>query len=172
MEVASFNTQPPEGGCDQSQPIWTHGHRFNTQPPEGGCPRTTSITCLLIRFQHTAARRRLPPKAPERPLALIVSTHSRPKAAAGRRPVGALSVDVSTHSRPKAAARAVGGLSKVSMVSTHSRPKAAAQSMKLRSVGLWFQHTAARRRLHPGQWVRSNSAGVSTHSRPKAAAAG
>nr|DAQ97055.1 MAG TPA: hypothetical protein [Herelleviridae sp.] len=77
-------------------------------------------------------------------------------------------------------------------VSTHSRPKAAGKIMMcLRSIKLWFQHTAARRRLVG----RTNGDGcfimfqhtaarrrlvtnytraqqvckVSTHSRPKAA---
>ena len=78
---ASFNTQPPEGGCHLLYWIFatsfvsTHsrpkaaGHRdraggsvgsFNTQPPEGGCGG---------RCRQTRRAR--------------VSTHSRPKAAAG-----------------------------------------------------------------------------------------
>ena len=34
---------------------------FNTQPPEGGWEETAMITSDLLRFQHTAARRRLAP---------------------------------------------------------------------------------------------------------------
>mgnify|MGYP004692927821 CR=1 FL=1 len=57
------------------------------------------------------------------------------------------------------------------MVSTHSRPKAAAYSLLPNKTNSpWFQHTAARRRLH-GSWNPTKGAIiVSTHSRPKAAA--
>ena len=59
-EIHSFNTQPPEGGCFTyiiNQPII---HSFNTQPPEGGCPQELQLAWLHAKFQHTAARRRLP----------------------------------------------------------------------------------------------------------------
>ena len=64
--------------------------------------------CLKIEeqvmFQHTAARRRLLPFCLPAKIKMVVSTHSRPKAAAA----SLLDVDadklVSTHSRPKAAA--------------------------------------------------------------------
>ena len=32
---------------------------FNTQPPEGGWIKLKKINGLAVRFQHTAARRRL-----------------------------------------------------------------------------------------------------------------
>ena len=58
-------------------------YRFNTQPPEGGC----SIQELNCRaddgFQHTAARRRLQDAVVFAASTAFVSTHSRPKAAAG-----------------------------------------------------------------------------------------
>ena len=55
---ASFNTQPPEGGCGSSRRLSPLRVCFNTQPPEGGCliPAQTRHT---PKFQHTAARRRL-----------------------------------------------------------------------------------------------------------------
>ena len=57
----------------------------------------------------------------------LVSTHSRPKAAARLRVVFGAVADVSTHSRPKAAARrALAASADACRVSTHSRPKAAA----------------------------------------------
>ena len=55
------------------------------------------------------------------------------------------------------------------MVSTHSRPKAAGRLINTTFALVWFQHTAARRRLaifHDGINVHFF---VSTHSRPKAA---
>ena len=101
----------------------------------------------------------------------MVSTHSRPKAAAYRFVVPVRRFAVSTHSRPKAAAfrahlsRALffgfntqppeGGCCRVQIlpipapgVSTHSRPKAAAKL----------------------EIERVSNGKVSTHSRPKAAA--
>ena len=57
-------------GCDTG---------FNTQPPEGGCGETIKSN-FVLKFQHTAARRRLT-ETPERAEVVDVSTHSRPKAA-------------------------------------------------------------------------------------------
>ena len=56
-----------------------HQRSFNTQPPEGGC-RNSQAQASKAKFQHTAARRRL-----QYPYCVAqaqrVSTHSRPKAA-------------------------------------------------------------------------------------------
>ena len=119
--------------------------RFNTQPPEGGCG-------LRLRLGGC----------------LLVSTHSRPKAAAAARCIcltarvfqhtaarrrlllvgkilsGAV---VSTHSRPKAAAVPVMRWIGARIVSTHSRPKAAGRCWVWWCGVTGFQHTAARRRL-------------------------
>ena len=78
---------------------------------------------------------------------ILVSTHSRPKAA------GAIVVD--TNTPPKfqhTAARRRLVYRELALqaykVSTHSRPKAADQlKMQAFSILSWFQHTAARRRL-------------------------
>ena len=125
---------------------------------------------MLSKFQHTAARRRLQPLVWGNITSSIVSTHSRPKAAAIRERTMEGRLAVSTHSRPKAAAclRALffkticcfntqppeGGCNIngehfiAQCVSTHSRPKAAA--------------------FEGGGF--SSLVSVSTHSRPKAAA--
>ena len=124
---------------------------------------------LLREFQHTAARRRLVSFNTETEKDLLVSTHSRPKAAgkahnptivqwlfqhtAARRRL--VSYDfcpnqilaVSTHSRPKAAGRFQRFVYRNKPVSTHSRPKAAGKMNKI--------------------VVQEDV--VSTHSRPKAA---
>ena len=143
-------------------------------------------------FQHTAARRRLPDRRNRPARYARVSTHSRPKAAAGDDGgLGADDVGVSTHSRPKAAAFAHYVRRALGEVSTHSRPKAAAQVCKPRPRAHRFQHTAARRRLPmrlmtappPSSFNTQPPEGgcesepprpamptVSTHSRPKAAA--
>ena len=148
---ASFNTQPPEGGCGpagyrrmtprqfqhtaarrrlrpRSAPHCTPAPRFNTQPPEGGCHGVFDMTIIEIN----------------------VSTHSRPKAAAAAPRYPVADANVSTHSRPKAAAQSKRRMPPSSSVSTHSRPKAAAVSARQFNLLL----------------------AVSTHSRPKAAASG
>ena len=61
-------------------------------------------------------------------LPVRVSTHSRPKAAAGIRFFVRVENEVSTHSRPKAAAKYAQDAARELKVSTHSRPKAAATS--------------------------------------------
>ena len=77
---------------------------FNTQPPEGGCRLIVALDTSYF----------------------LVSTHSRPKAAAFFiRLLGGIT-KVSTHSRPKAAAYSKAKNAGVDLVSTHSRPKAAA----------------------------------------------
>ena len=78
----SFNTQPPEGGwyagpemTQEKLAVSTHsrpkaagapippafglGYCFNTQPPEGGWLKGGYYAFNLLKFQHTAARRRL-----------------------------------------------------------------------------------------------------------------
>ena len=76
---------------------------------------------------------------------------------------------VSTHSRPKAAGYNTVLLRFILSVSTHSRPKAAADKHRQHPPRQVFQHTAARRRLLFYQHIRASQE-VSTHSRPKAAA--
>ena len=101
---------------------------FNTQPPEGGCLSMAARTLPLW----------------------LVSTHSRPKAAASD------SVMYATC---------------CCWVSTHSRPKAAASVLLNATVSFSaFQHTAARRRLRELSQDFQAQENVSTHSRPKAAA--
>ena len=166
-----FNTQPPEGGCLHRARAPHRARRFNTQPPEGGCLR-----------QDVAALR-----------ALLVSTHSRPKAAAcawrastpatscfntqppeggcRRTLVWSPKERVSTHSRPKAAARDDATAHLPVPVSTHSRPKAAASERRVPVSVLQCFNTqppegGCHHCLH-GQRLRQE---VSTHSRPKAAA--
>ena len=79
---------------------------------------------------------------------LRVSTHSRPKAAAFAGSANAVAlVIVSTHSRPKAAANFYFIPFCHINVSTHSRPKAAAADLPAPTITGVFQHTAARRRL-------------------------
>ena len=61
------------------------------------------ITLKTVVFQHTAARRRLTWANTDLPPAVVVSTHSRPKAAEAVGIAHRIIRHVSTHSRPKAA---------------------------------------------------------------------
>ena len=77
-----FNTQPPEGGCRQKGCLNSPSAGFNTQPPEGGCLQEGLHKWRICKFQHTAARRRLRVYSYTIGTWPLVSTHSRPKAAA------------------------------------------------------------------------------------------
>ena len=79
----------------------------------------------------------------------IVSTHSRPKAADPPMfvPAEAFAV-VSTHSRPKAAGRRLTGLSVPIRCFNTQPPEGGWPTEKGAKIWHWFQHTAARRRLH------------------------
>ena len=101
-----------------------------------------------LMFQHTAARRRLVRLINYNDRTVIVSTHSRPKAAGSKRQRNSPPVAVSTHSRPKAAGYFRRLFALFGIVSTHSRPKAAgALFMPALVAYRMFQHTATRRRL-------------------------
>ena len=130
---------------------------FNTQPPEGGWHSTPLIIFQHLKFQHTAARRRLVNDAAPAKAEFIVSTHSRPKAAGRRGNRPPRLPLVSTHSRPKAAGNAMTPRAGHDEVSTHSRPKAAGFFGKTPSIATQFQHTAARRRLGLALYMRRAS---------------
>ena len=126
----------------------------------------------------------------------MVSTHSRPKAAACAR-ARDLARTRSFNTQPPEGGCALGPVifNLCSLVSTHSRPKAAASILPWMTItchgfntqppeggcskryasthaSRMFQHTAARRRLHRYHSSVRFSVRVSTHSRPKAAAVG
>ena len=121
--------------------------RFNSQPLEGGCVSILAQAQKQVEFQLTAARRRLLPAAGCQLVVLGVSTHSRSKAAAPRRPPSPLQRRC-FNSQPLeggCAHHLVRG--RVFVVSTHSRSKAAAPRRLHHSRRCRFQLTAARRRL-------------------------
>ena len=123
----SFNTQPPEGGCLRlanylvlritfqhtaaRRRLQQYHLQVNicTQFQHTAARRrlrTVIVTAGGKRwFQHTAARRRLRLQFLPKFLPLVVSTHSRPKAAANQTIKFTETLNVSTHSRPKAAAK-------------------------------------------------------------------
>ena len=98
-----FNTQPPEGGWGfrtrhpVAQPVSTH-----SRPKAAG---TAPIKPhMLPVFQHTAARRRLSAKC-VRPVTMRRFNTQPPEGGWHRQIFAAAFVVVSTHSRPKAAER-------------------------------------------------------------------
>ena len=139
--------------------------------PKAAAKAPERLSTAPLKFQHTAARRRLPRSSiPYRSLdfsfntqppeggcfdtriltisAAFVSTHSRPKAAGVFTVCGINKLFFSTHRRPLGSPRHSTLALACVCVSTHSRPKAAATSDG------WFPLDVF----------------VSTHSRPKAAA--
>ena len=121
-------------------------------------------------FQHTAARRRLGLFHAHHVSFLLVSTHSRPKAAGGQRPHRRHSLGVSTHSRPKAAG-SLGWVVAGKVHSFNTQPPEGGWHAEVlpRPKKSLFQHTAARRRLESRDDAKNQAGWVSTHSRPKAA---
>ena len=121
---------------------------FNTQPPEGGWSLSGTRPIAHAMFQHTAARRRLVLATSNLESRLVVSTHSRPKAA------GLLSSNilnrqqVSTHSRPKAAGPVSVSAYRIRQGFNTQPPEGGwVRSLWPHVHAVWFQHTAARRRL-------------------------
>ena len=106
----SFNTQPPEGGCVKRMGKWRIKYCFNTQPPEGGC-FDWHICFVTI---------------------CMVSTHSRPKAAAISATLNKIMMWRFNTQPPEGGCR-------------HGAQTAHRQ--------LLFQHTAARRRLQSGKII-------------------
>ena len=116
----------PKAAGRRNRPALFRRQSFNTQPPEGGWIHCYAVCRQFLRFQHTAARRRL---------AMLENAYK-------------ICVNVSTHSRPKAAGMDFRGHLHAPSVSTHSRPKAAGFTANpTLSSSRKFQHTAARRRL-------------------------
>ena len=128
---------------------------FNTQPPEGGWVPAILTKARRLKFQHTAARRRLVRPWSGCNTRCRVSTHSRPKAAG-------YSTNTSlTHSSCFNTQPPEGGWAEQNYpsayeceVSTHSRPKAAGPTGETTEIikngfntqppeGGWQRHDAA-----------------------------
>ena len=102
-----------------------------------------------VGFQHTAAQRQLVGDKYGIDPDMLVSRHSRLKAADGFIMLTFVMVAVSTHSCTKAAEYIAKHIDSRLPVSTHSRLKAAAVWIAQYYPIVMFQHTAARRRLAP-----------------------
>ena len=122
-----------------------------------------------LRFQHTAARRRLGWCESGDSLCLRVSTHSRPKAA------GAIITicRASSGFQHTAARRRLGQFWGGAFPICEFQHTAARRRLASATFATWqgsrFQHTAARRRLVSRHRREPALTNVSTHSRPKAA---
>ena len=142
-----FNTQPRGGGCVLQyigEDLWI---KFQHTAARRRLQKILSLIYSILMFQHTAARRRLQADKVE----IDISHEFQHTAARRRLPfsilICLLSIIVSTHSRAEAAAtmRQPGRL--CLRVSTHSRAEAAALCFPKNALYVLFQHTAARRRL-------------------------
>ena len=101
----------------------------------------------FVKFQHTAARRRLAQLRLLHGVLWVVSTHSRPKAAGHPTPEYLTTLTVSTHSRPKAAGPFETLLKKF-VLFQHTAARRRLEKIIFRChFRNRFQHTAARRRL-------------------------
>ena len=146
---ASFNTQPPEGGCVLSfrtkifvVTVSTHSHpkvaaqleplsihlifKFQHTATRRWLQTSPEVNLSDLVFQHTATRRWLPP------FLIFCISSSKFQHTATRRWLHELAfsmiklITVSTHSHPKVAAYYTYRRYSFSKVSTHSHPKVAA----------------------------------------------
>ena len=145
--MVSTHSRPKAAGRNWCCPHWVTRWFQHTAARR----RLAAIpACLPLptRFQHTAARRRLDVPLTKRAIAILVSTHSRPKAA-GCPPNQTCHRPIGFNTQPPE-----GGWYPVD---------------KAQFAAKMFQHTAARRRLVVASLLAGTVTAVSTHSRPKAA---
>ena len=164
-----YRQRPLHVSTHSRPPSWRNHQSFNTQPPEGGC-----------RLFHVICRQ------------AVVSTHSRPKAAAADIATNGLTIVFQHTAARRRLLYSCRSIKPIMMFQHTAARRRLPNSERLKKrVGV-FQHTAARRRLpcalpasiglqrfntqppEGGCELRSIFARrlgwVSTHSRPKAAA--
>ena len=169
MRPGSFNTQPPEGGCGHPVASAFNCPTFQHTAARRRLPVATVASAYMVAFQHTAARRRLrqrllaalcrrcfntqPPEGgccyrmPQINRASGVSTHSRPKAAAGKALADGLDQAFQhTAARRRLLLGLMRYLGQCRFQHTAARRRLPTQAERRRAEAL-FQHTAARRRL-------------------------
>ena len=171
--LASFNTQPHEGGCVNCVPSQTAIARFQHTAARRRLQERPTTVLLRMAFQHTAARRRLPCLISSGWTLQPVSTHSRTKAAAtGRR--HALSSIPCFNTQPHEGGCLFCSSAYSRLVCFNTQPHEGGCNLPEPEQAILreFQHTAARRRLPIYFRGRNRLLRVSTHSRTKAAAGG
>ena len=97
-----FNTQPPEGGWGWCRRYGQHPFGFQHTAARRRLATITLTTSLYWMFQHTAARRRLAVKT-NRAIRHCSFNTQPPEGGWTSSPLITCEVIVSTHSRPKAA---------------------------------------------------------------------
>ncbi len=144
--------------------IGGHAASFNTQPPEGGCVIFRDINAKADVSTHSR------PKAAEIIETIAkkhkyVSTHSRPKAAGPTDPILATKKPRFNTQPPEGGCPNIRRLTLLPpCVSTHSRPKAAVKLSHKLFFMILFQHTAARRRL--ASWAKLHRQPHSFNTQP------
>ena len=131
---------------------------------------TMQLRLHRLQFQHTAARRRLVQYLPHGCNDTLVSTHSRPKAA-GQHTGLCPCRNVCFNTQPPEGGWGGDPTLKGGSRSFNTQPPEGGWLHQNKNIG-WqnrFQHTAARRRLGVLFGKRAETMRVSTHSRPKAA---
>ena len=130
----------------------------------------TAYQTKRSKFQHTAARRRLVEnQSNTQPMKVFQHTAARRRLVTANGS-GIARLIVSTHSRPKAAGRAKYSERTFSSGFNTQPPEGGWLCSSGRLIRFrWFQHTAARRRLVNQNRRAIFFDNVSTHSRPKAA---
>ena len=145
----SFNTQPPEGGCNWNGIELISDNKVSTHSrPKAAAVNSVIPTSFVFGFQHTAARRRLPPTIGTMP-PLLGFQH--------------------TAARRRLQSKASKIKSKSWFQHTAARRRLPTKPLGVATLKM-FQHTAARRRLHRLNFKQSIHDLVSTHSRAEAAA--
>ena len=121
---------------------------FNTQPPEGGWANCRAVVDALKAFQHTAARRRLDNTLLLVNIYLVVSTHSRPKAAGPCR-AHLPKIAPCFNTQPPEGGWEVPARDEISLRRFNTQPPEGGWRIRMTTPKLYytFQHTAARRRL-------------------------
>ena len=126
-EKVSTHSRPKAAGISSVKCLSSLFVSTHSRPKAAGIWDRLSRNCQF-RFQHTAARRRLAPRA-----FITYPDATKFQHTAARRRLayikgnGNLTANVSTHSRPKAAGNTENLAMFFAGVSTHSRPKAAGQ---------------------------------------------
>ena len=137
----------PKAAGSQSHPIDSPRTSFNTQPPEGGWYIIKGMGWLDKWFQHTAARRRLVFQFFILNIHIIVSTHSRPKAA-GVLPNAVSLVTLFQHTAARRRLVRHNVLVPIIKVFQHTAARRRlVNGYPGKTTMIMFQHTAARRRL-------------------------
>ena len=127
----SFNTQPPEGGCNWNGIELISDNKVSTHSrPKAAAVNSVIPTSFVFGFQHTAARRRLQSKASK-----IKSKSWFQHTAARRRlptkPLGVATLKMFQHTAARRRLHRLNFKQSIhDLVSTHSRAEAAAPYIK------------------------------------------